>query len=283
MTRRLLAGVTALLVALCGVVSVVAYARTADRRALAGQQAVRVFVAVRGVPAGTTAGTAVAQGLIVPELVARRAVPDGVLTSIEGGYDQLVATSAIQPGELVFRARFAARGTTRGALLVPEGLLAVSVALDDPAHVGPFVTVGSKVAVLDTFNVRETGASPSGGAGRPGDPAGDLPAGDPRMDQHEYVRATRVLVPSVEVLAVGTSTTTVTPPASADGKAASGGAGEVTVFTLAVTQAQAEVLVHAVRTGTLTFALLGPGSGATAGPGVDDRSLFTTPMAQVAK
>ena len=32
--------------------------------------------------------------------------------------------------------------------------------------------------------------------------------------------------------------------------------------------------MHASRTGTLTFALLGPGTTATPGAGVDDRSLF---------
>jgi pilus assembly protein CpaB len=274
MTRRLFAVVVALLVAAGGAVAVVGYARTADRRALAGQQAVHAFVAVKPVPAGTTAGKAVADGLIARKLIARAAVPDDVLTAVEGGYDQLVATSAIQPGELVLRPRFAARGTTQGALLVPEGLLAVSVALDDPSHVGPFVTVGSQVAVFDTFNVLETNAKDV------------TPAGDHLTDRHEYRRATRLLLPSVEVLAVGAATTAmpVPDPAKKSGSSAVSGAqaDATALFTLAVTQKQAELLVHAARTGTLTFALLGPNTGAQPGRGVDDLSLFAVAGSAVA-
>jgi pilus assembly protein CpaB len=266
MSRRIVTVVVALLVAFGGAAAVVAYARTADRRALAGQQAVRAFVAVKTVPAGTTAGKAVAAGLIVPKLIARAAVPDDVLTSVDGEYGQLVATSAIQAGELVLRPRFAARGSADGALLVPEGLLAVSVALDDPSHVGAFVAVGSKVAVFDTFDVLET------------DTHDVTPAGDRLTDRHEYLRATRLLLPAVEVLAVGTSTTQL-PAREPDQKQGSSmtsqsAATATALFTVAVTQRQAEILVHGSRTGTLTFALLGPDTQAVPGRGADDRRLF---------
>ncbi len=267
MTRRIIAALAALLIALAGSMAVMGYAKAADRRALAGQEAVRAFVAEQEVPAGTTAGKAVEDGLIVQTLIARKAVPQGVLTAVDGGYDQLVATSAIQPGELVLRTRFAARGTTQGALLIPPGLLAVSVALDDPSHVGPFVRVGAKIAVFDTFNVQEA------------DKAHRTPAGDHLQDRHEYSRATRLLLPQVEVLAVGATTTAQDGNQDADpsagGLSAPGATQSArTLFTLAVTQQQAERLVHAARTGTMTFALLGPETVASAGEGVDDRSLF---------
>jgi pilus assembly protein CpaB len=263
--RRLLVALLAVVIASAGGLAVMNYARAADRRALAGQEAVRAYVAEEVVPAGTTAGKAVEDGLIVQKLIARTAVPDGVLTGVDGGYDQLVATSAIQPGELVLRTRFAARGTTQGTLLVPEGLLAVSVALDDPSHVGPFLAVGSKIAVFDTFNVLEA------------DKKGQTPAGDHLQDRHEYNRATRLLLPEVEVLAVGATTTVQDAKddqEAAAGLAAAGGQNTLTLFTLAVTQAQAEKLVHAARTGTMTFALLGPETSVSQGKGVNDRSLF---------
>jgi pilus assembly protein CpaB len=83
----------------------------------------------------------------------------------------------------------------------------------------------------------------------------------------------------VEVLAVGATTTTVAPPPTdAQTSAAIGtaGAGQTTttLFTLAVTQEQAERIIHSSRTGALTFALLGPEAHATTGKGVDDRTLF---------
>lgn len=265
MSRRILAALAALLIAVVGSVAVVAYAHAADQRALAGQEAIRAYVAEKEVPAGTTAGQAVKDGLIVQELIARKGVPDDALTSVQGEYAQLVATSAIQPGEIVLNNRFAARGVAQGGLPVPTGLLAVSVSLDDPSHVGRFVTVGSKVAVFDTFNVQE--------AAKPG----LTPAGDHLQDNHAYTRATRLLLPRVEVLAVDDSTTVTDPSASQDKPAGLGAAAmqpTTTLLTVAVTQDQAQKLVHGSRTGTLTFALLGPDAHATPGAGVNDRTLF---------
>ena len=265
MSRRIIAVLAALIIAVVGSVSVVAYARAADQRALAGQEAVRAYVAQQQVPAGTTAGQAVQDGLIVQQLIARKGVPDDALTAVGGEYAQLVATSAIQPGEIVLANRFAARGVAQGALPVPNGLLAVSVSLDDPSHVGSFVNVGSKVAVFDTFNVQES------------DKAGLTPAGDHLQDNHAFTRATRLLLPSVEVLAVDDSTTVTSKPENQDkptGLAASAMQPTTTLLTLAVTQDQAQRLVHGSRTGTLTFALLGPETKATPGAGVNDRTLF---------
>jgi pilus assembly protein CpaB len=265
MSRRIMAVLAALMIAAIGSVSVVAYARAADKRALAGQEAVRAYVAQKQVPAGTTAGQAVQDGLIVQELIARKGVPDDALSAVSGEYVQLVATSTIQPGEIVLADRFAARGVAQGALPVPPGLLAVSVSLDDPSHVGSFVGVGAKVAVFDTFNVQESFKK-------------DLtPAGDHLQDNHAYTRATRLLLPSVEVLAVDDSATVKPRQESEDkpsGLAATALQPTTTLLTLAVTQDQAQRLVHGSRTGTLTFALLGPDAKATPGAGVNDRTLF---------
>jgi pilus assembly protein CpaB len=141
----------------------------------------------------------------------------------------------------------------------------VSVALDDPSHVGPFVAVGSHIAVFDTFNVLAFRG------------AAAAPAGDHLQDQHQYVRSTRVLVPDVVVLAVGATTT---KPSSDNGKNSSDmqtAANDTTVttlVTLAVTQDQATRIIHAARTGTMTFALLGADAVPTVGVGVDDNRLF---------
>jgi pilus assembly protein CpaB len=265
MSRRILAVFAALIIAVVGSVSVVAYARAADQRALAGQETVHAYVAEKDVPAGTTAGQAVQDGLIVQELIARRGVPEDALTDVSADYSQLVATSAIQPGEIVLRSRFAAHGVAQGVLPVPAGQLAVSVSLDDPSHVGSFVTVGSKVAIFDTFNIQEAVKS------------SQTPAGDHLQDNHGFTRATRLLLASVEVLAVDDSTTVTDQKPSADQPSGLGAAAmqsTTTLLTVAVTQDQAQRLVHGSRTGTLTFALLGPDAHAKPGAGVNDRSLF---------
>ena len=268
MNRRVIVALTALSVAAVGTVAVFAYASGADRRALQGQQTVTAYVATKDVPAGTTARKALDDGLIAQELIARKGVPQGALTRIDGSNDKLVATSELQAGELVLSQRFGTTAATDGRIAVPAGKMAISLSLDDPSHVGTFVGVGSHVAVYDTFNVQET------------DTKGRTPAGDHLQDRHELTRATRVLVPDVEVLAVGT-TTTVASGTAKDASSSSGmqNASSQTpvalLVTLAVTADQAQRLIHAERTGTMTFALLGDGDPPKAGSGVDDRNLFT--------
>jgi pilus assembly protein CpaB len=265
MSKRILVGVAALLLAVIGTTAVLVYARGADQRALQGQQAIGTYVVRKDVPAGTTARKAIDDGLIVKELIAAKGVPEGALTSVDGSYENLVATSDLQAGELVLQSRFGTQAAVDGRIVVPEGKMAISVALDDPSHVGPFLTVGSHVAIFDTFNVM-------GFAG-----AAAVPAGDHLQDQHLYIRSTRVLVPDVSVLAVGATTTKPDSDKaknSSDMQLASNDSSTTTLVTLAVTQDQATRIIHAERTGTMTFALLGSDAVPTVGTGVDDRKLF---------
>jgi pilus assembly protein CpaB len=87
-----------------------------------------------------------------------------------------------------------------------------------------------------------------------------------------------VLLSGVKVLAVGTSTTAHDPSTtSQDTTQTNGNQGPqaTTLYTVAVTQAQAEVLVHGIQTGTLYLALLTDDSAPTTDGGVNDRNLFT--------
>jgi pilus assembly protein CpaB len=272
MNKRILAGLAAVLLAVVGTVAVFAYARGADRRALQGQTAIGAYVAVKDVPAGTTAAKAISDGLIVKEMIASKGVPEGALTSVDGSYDNLVATSDLQPGELVLKARFGSVAAADGRLPVPSGKMAISVALDDPSHVGSFVVVGSHIAVFDTFNyIQKCGCTAIPGISTL------TPTGDHLQDSHEYQRATRVLVPDVTVLAVGGTTVSTSNKSSnsSDVQPASDNSSVTTLITLAVTADQAARIIHAERTGTMTFALLGADATPSAGSGVSDKGLFT--------
>jgi pilus assembly protein CpaB len=271
MNKRILVGVAALLLAAIGTTAVLVYARGADRRALQGQQAIGAYVVRKDVPAGTTARKAIDDGLIVKELIAAKGVPEGALTSVDTNYENLVATTEMQPGELVLQSRFSTQAAVDGRIVVPEGKMAIAVALDDPSHMGPFLTVGSHVAIFDTFNILPTCVCPTL-------PLQALtPAGDHLQDSHGVQRATRVLVPDVTVLAVGVTTT---QPDSAKGKnsnlqlASNDSSTTTTLVTLLVTPDQASKIIHVERTGTMTFALLGPDAAPNAGSGVDDKHLF---------
>ncbi|MGN6244747.1 MAG: Flp pilus assembly protein CpaB [Motilibacteraceae bacterium] len=274
MSRRVLAVALAVVLALVGTGAVLAYVRGADERAVAGQQPVEVYIARQTIPAGTTLQQAVSDHLMVQETVARVGVPDGALTSVDSSSEALVATSDISPGTLIMSARFGTEAAADGEVAIPAGQMAVSVELEDPARVGSFLQVGSQIAIFDTFNVQEA------------DKADTTPAGDHLQDQHAYTRATRLLLPKVKVVGVGQSTTKTVSKTESDSQSRTGLVANTTqtqvstsLVTVAVTQDQAEKLIHGIQTGTLYFALLNGGSKVQSGPGVKDRDLFAQGVA----
>lgn len=263
--KRTIAIVVAVTLALLGALSVTAYAKTADARALAGQEAQVVWTTTDVVPAGTTAAEALGAGLIEETLLASRAVPAGALTAVDPESTD-VAVSDIAPGEVLLAARFGDEPTGTEALVVPEGLVAVTVQLSDPGRVSVFLRPGSNVVVYNTFTARNADSgdyTPVGlglGAGEEG-----------------AVNATRVLLPEAKVLAVGAVTFAGAAPApGTEGDVVQEPQAQVpqALVTLAVSPDDAQRLVHAAQTGTLYAALRG--EGATVPDSVvDDRRLFT--------
>jgi pilus assembly protein CpaB len=269
--KRILAVLAAVLLAGLGAVAVLGYAGAADARAVAGQEARTVYVSAQPVPAGTSLGDAVAEGLLTKDVFAAKAVPAGALEKVGPENEQLVATSDVAVGEIVLASRFGAQQEADTALVVPEGMVAITVELTDAGRVGPFLRPGSRIAVFDTYESRD----PQNEDLRPGGRAGQL--GD---DQAADVNGTRVVLTDAEVLAVGDVTIDGrAPEAGADGSeedAVTGVPAEevpTTLVTVAVTPEDGQRLVHAAQTGHLYAGLLG--EGAVGGDGlVEDRTLF---------
>jgi pilus assembly protein CpaB len=268
MGRRVLSIIMALVVALLGVVGVVAYASAADKRAVAGQETSLVYISKGQVPVGTTAREAVAQRLIEQESVVRKGVPVGALALVDGTNDTLVATSVIMPGEIVLASRFghpAAQDTTS---TIPDGKVAVTVSLPDPQRIAPLLEPGAHIVVFDTFNARDPKAKLL------------LPDGRHLTDEQPIVKVTRVLLPDVEVIGVGDATTTAiptpTPSTTTDTKAKTPLAdpNAAVLITVAVTPGQATSLVHGIQTGALYAALRGTGAKVDPHANVNDNTVF---------
>jgi pilus assembly protein CpaB len=264
--RRVLAVGVAVALALAGSVAIVAYVRGADQRALAGREAAWVLLATRRIPAGTTGATLRARGLVERVAVPAATVPADALAELPADLDALALSADVQPRQLLLRGQFAEPTRLTGGLTLPEGRLAVSVEMTAAGRVAGFVRPGAMVAVFDTFTVQE-------GKGR-------IPAGDGLSSRHEYNQATRVLLPRVEVIAVGErgtsgAATSGTAPTAAPGGAGAAAKGGATVLvTVAVTQPEAERLVHAAHTGALYLALLDDTAAIEPGTGVDNNTLF---------
>src|SRR5258708_36871409 len=119
----------AIVLALVGVVAVLAYVKQADKRALAGQKAVTVLVAGQQIPAGTSASTALADGLLVEQDLPAASVPADAVRSIEPSLAALVTSASIPPGELLLRPMLVTSVLANSGLAIPSGMVAVTISL----------------------------------------------------------------------------------------------------------------------------------------------------------
>ncbi len=105
-----------------------------------------LVVATQTVPAGAM----LSRGMVKLSNVPERLFPSGGYSRIEDVIDRPV-TSPIQPEEAVVEARLAARGSGLGlAPMIPSGMRAIAVRVNDVAGVAGFVLPGMRVDVLVT-------------------------------------------------------------------------------------------------------------------------------------
>jgi pilus assembly protein CpaB len=259
MARRVLAIFFAILLAVVGTVAVLLYVRQADDRALANSSPVNVLIARERVPAGTTGESIRTRDLTERVRMPAGSVPlDEVLNHIPAELDKLVVTSDLQPGQLVLRRMFSASTRTAGGLAIPEGKVAVSFEATMAEQVAGYVRPGSQVAVFATYQMSTDGKNRIvGGSGG------------------QTVKGTAVLLPKVEVIAIGPygeGSTTTTP---LDGKTdQKGNAKPAVLVTVAVTAVEAAKLIQVAQGNALYLALLNDSSQVRPGVGVDSQSLF---------
>lgn len=244
MERRRLLILGAALVAVLGVALVLVYARGADERAEARFGGVQVLVASERLAPGETVAAAEAAGKITSATVARDDRLEGAVRSLDAIEDQVVLVP-IYPGEQLIAPKFGEAGDAQATLPIPDGKMAVSVDLTDAARVSGFLQPGSEVAVFLNGT-----------------------AGD---DQQPF---TRLLLPRVTVLGVGSTAPVTSDDEGGDGSDAEPEEVAPTLLTIAVAQREAQKVLYAASTGELSFALLNGSSDIAPAPGVTSQNLF---------
>lgn len=230
MNRRVVALVVAGALAIAAGFAMVLYLGRADQRAVAGQEATKVWVATGAIPRGTTLKAAEQKGMLRQDTVPVRSAPSQAARQL--GAADLVASSDIAAGEIIMSGRFAAADSVGPQLLqIPDGHLALSATLSDPERVGSFVKPGDYVAVVY---------------------------------YDDAAKSARVLLPRVQVLGVGTTSE------SGPARATSGDQVPSAVMTLAVANQDVTRFVAAAGAGRgagdhLYFALLPAGASAQTG------------------
>lgn len=267
MNRRIVAVLAALVLALAGGALIINYVRNADARAVAAQQPVKVYVAQKLVPAGTTLKDAERTELITETRVASDAKPSGALEDINPDNNALLALSDIQPGEFLMAARFGATPVGEKAIEVPSGMLAMSVQLSDPARVGQFVTPGSHIAIYATHGMKLLGAD-----------------ADSKAINELDLKGTTVLLDDVQVIAMG-NTPLAAPAKSAQNEGDGSNAEKDPGFlvTVAVTPDQSIRLAHGINDYTLYAGLRGPDVKVDSNAHTDDLTIFKIKPSDIIK
>ncbi|MEZ0581031.1 Flp pilus assembly protein CpaB [Nocardioides sp. MH1] len=243
MDRRKLLLVVAAVVAVLGVALVFVYAKGADKRAADKYDTVEVLVATKKVNPGESFDDALQSGKFELANVAKAQVLDGAGDKSDQ-YDGTVALTTIYPHEQLVPVKFGGADEVEATttLPIPEGKIAISIAVEDAARVGYFIRPGADVAVISTLIDRSTQAP----------------------------IVTRTLLDHVTVLAAGDTSAISTSNGGDD----SNDTDIKQLLTVAVTQRQAEQVRFAEKAGDLTVALLNSGSNVDPDKGVDADNLF---------
>jgi pilus assembly protein CpaB len=243
MDRRRVLLVVAAIIAALGTLLVFLYVRGADDRANEKYHAVQVLKAVKQIEPGETVAAAQTAGKIQMSSIGEGEKLPDALTDL-GALNGQLAKTTIYPGEQIIASKFGTTPTATNALSVPDGKIAVSINLTDTARVAGFVNPGDSVAIF---------MNSTGGAG-----LGSF---------------TRLLLPEVQVIAVGTTTVVSTTTTDATGAQTTEQLPR-TLFTLGVSQAEAQKIMFASGNGELAFAKLGKDAKLTPDPGANADNLF---------
>jgi pilus assembly protein CpaB len=224
MSRRTVLLIVALVLAALATVLIYLWVSGINDRALEGQEPVEVLVVTQSVAAGTTGTSASNAGSFELTELPRDAVAEGALSSIDPIANQ-IALAPLFAGEQVLAQKFGPP-TSSATAVIPEGKFGMSINLGDPERVAAFLRPGSEVGVF------LTGAAD--GTGQP---------------------ATRVLLPKVQVVATGSTTTLTRTTTDSEGTQTEEQL-PVALLTLAVDQKEAEKLIFGQTQGQLYFGLL---------------------------
>jgi pilus assembly protein CpaB len=251
MSRRTLALVLAVALALLATLALYSYIRGIEDDALKGSEPVEVFVAKQDIAVGVSGDTAGSQGLIERRTVPAKVRPTGAITSLTEISGKIAVVQIFQD-EIIVSPRFAVPGSNAARVLpIGEGKQAISLQVGQVPGVAGFIQPGDRVSLIAQT------------AQRPG-------ATTTARNQGPFVH---YLLQNMDVIAVGsrvaaqTAATAATPTDQAAQQAA------CCILTFAVTPAQAEIIAFAALNTQMYFTLLPPSKNPLPAANVPGRQL----------
>jgi pilus assembly protein CpaB len=241
--RRILSFALAVVLAVLGTAGVAVYVRNANNRALAGLKTTTVLVAVKPIPAGTSAVEALRVGWLSRQRLPMSSVPSLAVAAVRQGLASLVMSADVPPGQVLLQPMLVSQ-VGSGTLAPPPGKSLVTIQLCLSEAVAGYVRPGSWVTVYNSYTKSGNFSGQSGCSG----------------SQQQQLGVHTIPVPllaSIQVLGIGPppqsgqqGRSVVTQPTTAPANSST------VLVTFAADQAQAAQLISLSMGGVPYLALL---------------------------
>jgi pilus assembly protein CpaB len=260
--------ILALILGAAAVFGVIAYVNSVRASVEEEIEKVEVLVAAQNIPGKTPVETLIERNMVTTSGVPRKYLAEGVLTSLED-YRGYVAANHINKGEQITTTKFARPEDMGLVFIIPDGMLAVSIPVNEIVGVSKLIDVGDRVNVIVTFfpgDAGEDSAAAPAAQLEGAEAEGEVPVVEKTVPgaSDEGIKIdreiTRTLLWNVEVLYIGTRVQTggATQESGFLGTQTGSdtGSAEVKVITVAVTPEDSEKLVFSEEMGSVWLALV---------------------------
>ncbi len=235
MSRRTLALVMAVALALLATLALYSYIQGLEDEAFKGSEVVEVFVAKQDIAAGVSGDTAGSQGLIERRTVPSKVRPTGAITSLTE-ISGKIAVVQIFKDEIIVSPRFQVPGAAAARVLpIGEGKQAISLQVGQVPGVAGFIQPGDRVSLIVQVPRRPGASATAANAG-------------------PFVK---YLMQNMDVIAVGSRVAAQTAASAAQTPEQQAATQQACcILTFAVSPAQAEIIAFAALNSQMYFTLL---------------------------
>jgi Flp pilus assembly protein CpaB len=264
MKLRIILLILAIIIAGGAVFGVITYINSITASYEEGVEEVEVLVAAQNIPKEVEVETLISAGMVEKEGIPRIYLAEGVLTSLDE-YKGYVVAAPINKGEQITTTKFIKPEEIGLAFIVPDGMIAVSIPVDEIIGVSNLIDVGDRVNVIATFFPEKELS------------VGSLPAVEEEQSEEGSAGSsstkgvsamvekdtTKTLLWNVEVLYIGTRVQVAGEEEQTGGIFGGGqsktderSSEEIKTVTLAVTPEDSEKLVFSEELGSIWLALV---------------------------
>jgi len=261
MKLRIVLVIIAIIIAAGAVFGVITYINSISASFEEGVETVEVLVAAQNIPKEIAVEDLISAGMIETKGIPRIYLAEGVLTSLDE-YEGYVVAAPINEGEQITTTKFIRPEEIGLAFIVPDGMIAVSIPVNEIIGVSNLINVGDRVNIIATF-FPEEGLSFESLAPVEEEQPGEEIVNTGTEEILEGVKqdTTKTLLWNIEVLYIGTRIATADETAGTGGifggqQETDTGSIEINTVTLAVTPEDSERLVFSEEAGSVWLALV---------------------------